>query len=151
MKNDGIFSESERKFIDNLRVARISTINPNDNFPHIVPICYVFDGGVFYTSLGKTSKRIKNLSKRSQVSLLFDDYVEKDGNWIILKGVLVKVKALVLNYTNHLEQFMKGWNKLIEKYPQYKAWANKDLTPTDPDRRRIMLLTPLKKTSWGFS
>lgn len=151
MKNNGIFSDSERKFITNLRVARISTISLNDHFPHIVPICYVFDDEVFFTSLGKNSKRIKNLNQSSEVSLLFDEYEEENGKWIVLKGVLVKVKALVLNYTDHLEQFMKGWSHLIEKYPQYKAWALNDLTPTDPERRRIMQLTPIEKISWGFS
>ena len=150
MENNGIFSDSERKFITNLRVARISTINSLDNFPHMVPICYTFDDRFFYTTLRKTSKRLKNLSKRSEVSLLFDEYKEKHGNWIVLQGVLVKVNALVLNYREHLEQFMKGWSNLIEKYPQYKAWANEDLTPTDPDLRRIMQLTPIEKTSWGF-
>ncbi|MFX1419346.1 MAG: pyridoxamine 5'-phosphate oxidase family protein [Promethearchaeota archaeon] len=151
MKNNVIFSELERKFITNLRVARISTINPQDNFPHIVPVCYSFDDGVFYTSLGKDSKRIKNLGKRNEVSLLFDEYEEKNGEWIVLKGVLMKVKALILNYADHSEQFMKGWSKLIEKYPQYKTWAHNDLTPTDPDRRRIMQLFPLEKISWGFT
>ncbi len=150
MENNVIFSESERKFINNLRVARFSTINSKDDFPHVVPICYVFDDRLFYTSLGKNTKRLKNLSKRREASLLFDKYEEKDGKWIILQGILVKVKVLVLNYREHIEKFMKGWSKLIEKYPQYKTWTHEDLTPTDPDRRRIMQLTPIEKVSWGF-
>ncbi|UCC18521.1 MAG: pyridoxamine 5'-phosphate oxidase family protein [Promethearchaeota archaeon] len=151
MKNNVTFSEAEKEFITNLRVARISTISPEDKYPHIVPICYIFHDGIFYTSLGKNSRRIKNLSKRSEVSLLIDEYKEENRNWIVLKGVLVKVKAIVLNYTDNIEQFMKGWGNLIEKYPQYKAWAHNDLTPTDPDRRRIMQLSPIEKISWGFS
>jgi len=46
---------------------------------------------------------------------------------------------------------MEGWSILIEEYPQYKAWTHEDLTPTDPNSRRIMQLTPIEKLSWGFA
>jgi len=151
MKNNFFFSDIEKKFITHLRVARIASINLSDNFPHIVPICYVFYDGSFYTSLSKNSKRLKNLNEKSEVSILFDEYKEKNGEWVILRGIFVKVDFEVLNYTEDSKIFMNGWTKLIEKYPQYKAWAHKDLTPTDPDLRRIMKMKPIEKVSWGFS
>ena len=47
--------------------------------------------------------------------------------------------------------FMKGWPKLIEKYPQYKTWTHENLTPNNPDLSRIMRIIPFEKVSWGIS
>lgn len=149
--NDSLFSKEERIFLKNLRVARIATVDPNDNFPHLVPICYAFDQGFFFTSLSRKSKRIKNYNKRKEISLIFDEYQEENEEWVILRGILVKTDIQILNYNDHSEDFMKGWTKLIEKYPQYKIWTHEDLTPNDPDLRRIMQIKPIEKVSWGFS
>ncbi|MFX1410865.1 MAG: pyridoxamine 5'-phosphate oxidase family protein [Promethearchaeota archaeon] len=151
MPNSVIFSDLEKHFFNNLRVAHIATIDSKDNFPHIVPICFTFDESKFYTTLRKTSKRMRNIQKQTQVSLVFDEYEESKGNWIILKGILIKVRVSVLNYPQHKEEFMKGWKQLLEKYPQYKTWAYDDLSPKDPDLRRIMWLEPISKVIWGFS
>ena len=39
---------------------------------------------------------------------------------------------------------------LIGKYPQYKQWANEDLSPKDSDKRIIMEIQPIKKDFLGF-
>ena len=151
MEDKSFFSKVEKNFLINLRVARIATINSEDGFPHIVPICFVFYDNLFFTSLRKTSKRLHNLDKNSKVSILFDEYEEKNGQWVILRGMLVKMDFKLLNNKGQSEGFMKGWIKLIEKYSQYKTWAHEDLSPTDPDLRRIMQMKPIDKISWGFS
>ncbi|MFX1317040.1 MAG: pyridoxamine 5'-phosphate oxidase family protein [Promethearchaeota archaeon] len=151
MPRTAVFSDLEKDFLNNLRVARIATIDSKDNFPHIVPICFTLDESKFYTTLRKTSKRMKNIQKQTQVSLLFDEYEESKGKWITLKGILIKIRVSILNYQQHKEEFMKGWTQLIEKYPQYKIWAYDDLIPKDPDLRRIMRLEPISKVIWGFS
>jgi len=104
-----LFSQAERIFLNKLRVARIATLDSDDNFPHIVPICYVFDQDSFYTLLSKNSKRLKNLDKRSEVSLLFDEYQEKNGKWVALRGILVKANIEILNYNSNSTNFMNGW------------------------------------------
>ncbi|MFX0000983.1 MAG: pyridoxamine 5'-phosphate oxidase family protein [Candidatus Hodarchaeota archaeon] len=150
MVKESIFSEAEKNFLVNLRVARIATIDPEDNLPHLVPICFSFVDNSFFTSLSKTSKRLKNIDKNNKASILFDEYEEKSGKWTILQGILIKIDIKILNYKEHTKGFMKGWIKLIEKYPQYKTWAHEDLSPTDPDLRRIMQMKPIKKIIWGF-
>jgi hypothetical protein len=137
--------------LNKIRVARIATIDYKDGFPHIVPICFVYDGTRFYTSLRKGNKRYNNIIRRSSISLVFDEYEEKDGHWITLKGIFMKVKATFLNFHDHNKQFMEGWKLLIEKYPQYKNWANPDLSPTDPEMRCIMQMDPISIVSWGFT
>jgi len=82
--------------------------------------------------------------------LLFDEYVENNGKWLTLRGILFNVTISILNYQDHSVRFMKGWKQLIEKYSQYKTWAQEDLSPTDPNTRRIMQMNPIQKISWGF-
>jgi len=150
VSNEFLLSKSENEFLTKFRVARIATLDPVNNFPHIIPICYGFDGNNFFTTLRNTSKRLQNINKGSKVSLLFDEYVENNEKWITLRGILINVTISILNYQDHLERFMKGWKQLIEKYPQYKTWAQEDVSPTDPITRRIMQMNPIHKISWGF-
>ena len=150
MIGKSIFNASELDFLQNSRVGHISTVNPKDDYPHTVPICFVFDDNSFYTSLHKNAKRLNNLNKRNQISLTIDQYKEDRGEWLILKGILIKVEASIFNYVEHSNEFMKGWKLLIKKYPQYKQWANDDLIPKDPEVRRIMQMHSTHKISWGF-
>ena len=144
-----MFSKSEREFLNIQRVCRIATVDFS-NYSHVVPICFVFDGGSFWTTVSRDGKRVRNVNRGSKVSILVDEYEERSQEWIILRGLLINCEATLLNHRDNKDQFMKGWRLLIEKYPQYKQWANADLTPKDPDRRIIMQLVPTKKTSWGF-
>lgn len=146
-----MWSKSEVKFLRKQRVARIATLGPKGGFPHVVPICYVFEGARFYTTLSKHAKRLENIRSDNKVSLLVDEYEERSGEWIMLRGVLVKCRALLVSYSEVPRLFMKGWHLLLRKYPQYARWANEDLSPKDPDKRMIMQIQPIKKTTWGFS
>lgn len=146
-----MWSKSEVKFLRKQRVARIATLDPKGGFPHVVPICYVFEGARFYTTLSKHAKRLENIRSDNKVSLLVDEYEERSGEWIMLRGVLVKCRALLVSYSEVPRLFMKGWHLLLRKYPQYARWANEDLSPKDPDKRMIMQIQPIKKTTWGFS
>ena len=151
MPRKSIFSETEAEFFRKQRVARMATIDPNDGFPHVVPICFAFNDVSFYTTLSKNSKRLRNIENGSTVSLLIDEYEERAGEWLALKGLLVKCGVNLLNYYENRGLFMNGWCILIRKYSQYKQWASEDSSPKDPDKRLIMQMLPLKKTSWGFT
>jgi len=149
MSRKSMFSEAQAEFLKSQRVARIATVDPNDDYPHVVPICYVFDGILFYTTGSRGSKRLRNVESGSKVSILIDKYEERIGEWLTLQGLLIKCEVSLLNYYENTDLFMKGWRMLIEKYPQYMRWANEDLTPKDPDKRTIMQMRPIGKTSWG--
>ncbi|MFQ6065466.1 MAG: pyridoxamine 5'-phosphate oxidase family protein [Candidatus Bathyarchaeia archaeon] len=151
MSRGVIFSEAEAEFLKGQRVARIATVDPSDGYPHIVPICYVFDGISFYTTSPRGSKRLRNIKHGSSVSVLIDKYEERIGEWLTLQGLLIKCEVALLDYHKNTELFMKGWRMLIEKYPQYRQWANEDLSPKNPDKRTITQMRPIRKTSWGFT
>ena len=42
-----MFTQSEAEFLMSERVARIATINVVSKTPHMVPICFAFDGRHF--------------------------------------------------------------------------------------------------------
>lgn len=144
-----MFTKQENEFLSTKRVGRIATVD-FDGYPHVVPVCFVFDGISFYTTLSKSSKRLRNIESGCKVSLLVDQYEERGGKWLTLQGLLIKCKVSLLNYYESEGLFMQGWHVLIRKYPQYQQWANEDLTPKDSDKRIIMQMEPIEKISWGF-
>jgi nitroimidazol reductase NimA-like FMN-containing flavoprotein (pyridoxamine 5'-phosphate oxidase superfamily) len=146
-----MLSENEADFLKSERVARMATVDKASKSPHVVPVCFAFDGQNIYTTLHARSKRLKNMKEGSGVSLLIDKYVEENNEWKVLCGLLIYGDSKILRYREDKAEFMCGWKLLIKKYPQYRHWANSDLTPTDPYKRRIIKITPSKITRWGFS
>jgi len=145
-----MLSVKEANFLLSERVARMATINTASESPHVVPTCFAFDGQNIYTTLGADSKRLKNIKKGSKASVLIDKYMEEDGEWKILCGLLIYGDAKILAYLEDKDEFMYGWQLLVQKYPQYKHWANPDLTPKDHEKRRIVKIRPSKITRWGI-
>lgn len=128
----------------------MATIDMMKNLPHIVPVCFAFDGKDIYTTLYVASKRLRNIENKSKFALLIDKYVEENSEWKVLCGLLIYGKINILTYHENKNEFMYGWKLLIQKYPQYKHWANSDLTPEDPGKRRIIKIRPSKIIRWGF-
>jgi nitroimidazol reductase NimA-like FMN-containing flavoprotein (pyridoxamine 5'-phosphate oxidase superfamily) len=148
---DAMLSSKETDLLRSERVARMATINQQSKSPHVVPVCFAFDGEDIYTSLGVSSRRLKNIEEGSKTSVLIDKYEEENNEWKVLCGLLIYGSVNVLAYDKNTEEFMHGWRLLIEKYSQYKHWANPDFTPKDSKRRRIIKIVPSRITRWGFS
>lgn len=125
------------------RVGRLGTIDPQGR-PHLVPICYAFDGEAFYTAIdakpkpaqGKELTRVRNLQADPRVSLLVDHYEE---DWSRLWFVLVRGKGELLP-EGDLKQ--RAVSLLQEKYVHYReGWL--------PARPRIIQIRPERVTWWG--
>jgi nitroimidazol reductase NimA-like FMN-containing flavoprotein (pyridoxamine 5'-phosphate oxidase superfamily) len=128
----------------------MATINQASRSPHVVPVCFAFDGEDIYTTLIQGCRRLKNIKEGSKTSVLIDTYEEEDNTWKLLRGLLIYGSPKILTYDENREEFMHGWKLLLEKYPQYMQWANPDHTPKDSDKRRIMKFRPSRVTRWGF-
>jgi pyridoxamine 5'-phosphate oxidase family protein len=75
MVTTNMFSEKEVKYLKSQRLARISTVSPEDLQPDVSPVGFDFDGEYFYVSgfnLPKTRK-YKNVLKNNKVALVIDD------------------------------------------------------------------------------
>lgn len=127
------------------RVARLATLDAR-NRPHLVPVCFVFEDGVFYSAVDRKPKqvtadklvRVRNIRKTSQVALLIDQY---DEDWSRLWYVLVRGKARLIPKSAEKER-AKAIRKLKAKYSQYAAGMLDDNAP-------VIRITPERVTAWG--
>ncbi|MFQ6031264.1 MAG: pyridoxamine 5'-phosphate oxidase family protein, partial [Dehalococcoidia bacterium] len=114
--------------------------------PHIIPVCFVYDGHAFYTALDLKPKhvaperlaRVRHIRANPNVGLLIDEYGE---DWSQLWYVLVRGRAELVSESAG-EEHVKGHRLLKAKYAQYQA----GLLPVGAPLIRIH---PLRITSWG--
>jgi PPOX class probable F420-dependent enzyme len=130
--------------IRSARVAHLATAD-NSGQPHVIPICFVFDGKCFYSvidekpkrTVPRKLKRLRNIEENSRVSLVIDRY---DEDWNKLAYVLIFGKARVLlSGASH----RKAVKLLRRKYFQYRSMAI--------DRRPLIAVRPKRVTTWTAS
>jgi PPOX class probable F420-dependent enzyme len=136
-------TETEAGFVRTQRVARLATADADGN-PHVIPVCYAFDGVRFYTPLdekpkrvaGSKLRRVRNISVRPQVALVIDHY---DDDWSRLGYVLVQGRATLLTPAETLHAH--ALVLLRERYIQYQAMAL--------EQYPVIVITPEHVSSWG--
>lgn len=129
--------------LERARVARLATVNAEQR-PHVIPICFVWDGSVFYSAIDRKPKRVaptrlvrlKNIKEMPQVALLVDQY---DEDWRRLWYVLVRGEAELISAPVERQRAIQH---LRAKYPQYDASILADDAP-------ILRITPVRVTAWG--
>jgi PPOX class probable F420-dependent enzyme len=127
------------------RVARLATLDLK-NRPHIVPVCFAYDGKLFYTAIDQKPKRVtperlarlRNIRAVPRVALLIDEYGE---DWTQLWYILIRGTAKLIPKSAHKEHAL-AIRKLRAKYPQYAQGMLTDDAP-------IIRITPERTTSWG--
>jgi PPOX class probable F420-dependent enzyme len=134
-----------RAKLEEARVARLATLDARIG-PHIVPVCFAYDGKVFYTAIDQKPKRVtperlkrlRNILAVPQVALLIDKY---DEDWTQLWYILIRGKAKLIPVRGHKE---RAWaiRKLRAKYPQY----SERMLPYDAS---IIRITPDRIVFWG--
>jgi PPOX class probable F420-dependent enzyme len=135
----------EIAFVQAQRVARLATADAAGR-PHVVPVCYAFDGERFYTPIDEKPKRVaesalrrvRNIQVRPEVALLIDRY---DEDWSQLGYVLVQGRAALLASGDpaHALALML----LRERYPQYRTMAL--------EKHQVIAITPVHVVSWGLA
>jgi len=69
--------------LEETRVARLATVDAEYG-SHIVPICFVYDGKVFYSAVDRKPKRVaperlarlRHIRASPQIALIIDEYHE---------------------------------------------------------------------------
>ncbi len=109
--------------IKGAKVARLATVDQK-SYPYVVPVVFVFHENSFFIPLDekvktvnpRKLKRIKNIEKNPNVTLLIDKYL---NDWKKLFFLMIHGKATVTDGKN--SKIMDKVHKLlISKYPQYK-------------------------------
>jgi len=137
------FSEAELRFLYKQRVARLATVTPEGN-PHLVPVCYAFDGHYIYTPLDEKPKRVspihlqrvRNILAHPTVAFLLDHYEE---NWAHLGYLMIRGQAQLI--TPNEEVHPHALRLLRMRYIQYRTMALEE--------QPVIMLIPERVTSWG--
>src|ERR1043166_9867538 len=87
-------TRAEKTFIRAARVAHLATADAAGQ-PLVVPICFAFDGKLFFSPIDEKPKRtapnklkrLRNIAANPKVSLVIDRY---DEDWLRLGYFLVK-------------------------------------------------------------
>lgn len=136
-------SEVESAFVQKQRVARLATADEHGS-PHLIPVCYAFDGTYFYTPLdekpkrvtGTRLRRVRNIEARHEAALLIDQY---DDDWSRLGYVLVQGRAELIEPEHHAHA--GALILLRARYIQYHTMALEQLP--------VIMITPESVASWG--
>ena len=135
-------TDSEKQAVASMRVARLATSDPQGT-PHVIPICFHYDGHRFYSVLDQKPKRtavtnlkrVRNILSNPKVALVIDHWQE---DWQGLWYVLINGTADLLHEG---EEHQQALSSLREKYPQYRAM--------DLDTNPIIRITPTHTIRWG--
>ena len=138
-----LISDPVRAKLDAAQVARLGTVD-SDQEPHLVPICFAFDGSVFYTAIDRKPKRVqadqlarlKNINTSPQVALLVDEYSD---DWTRLWCVLVRGRAELISDSAECERALE---LLRAKYRQYRSGMLAGDAP-------VVRITPERINTWG--
>ncbi len=129
--------------LEEARVARLATSDAQGR-PHIVPVCFVYDGRNFYTPLDLKPKRVepaklarvRHIQANPNVALLIDEYRE---DWERLWYILIRGTAAILQEgTEHDRAHLL----LTGKYPQYAAGLL-------PKEAAVIRILPKRIICWG--
>lgn len=128
-----------------LRQARTGHLATADlsGTPHVVPVCFVFDGTAVYSVLDQKPKqvsltrlrRVRNIQANPRVSLVVDHYQE---DWRGLWYILLQGEASLVLEGPEQETAV---TLLREKYPQYRDM--------DIDGNPVIKISPTRVVAWN--
>jgi coenzyme F420-0:L-glutamate ligase/coenzyme F420-1:gamma-L-glutamate ligase len=138
-----ILNPDQLRFVQGQRVGRLATADASGR-PHVVPVCYAYDGARFYIALDEKPKRVadtqlrrvRNIVERPEASLLVDRY---DDDWTRLGFVLIRAHATLLPPSDPAHTAAVAL--LRARYAPYEGMALED--------RPLIALAPTSVSAWG--
>lgn len=126
------------------RVARMATAEAS-GAPHVIPICFWFDGRHFYFAIdekpkrgrGLSLKRMRNIAENPRIAIVVDHY---EDDWSHLAYVMIRGTAQVVEDN---EEYMMVLRNLRDKYRPYRAMS------LSPETNLIVRINPEQVNVWG--
>ena len=131
------FSEKEMRFLNYMRVGRLATMD--GEVIHLVPICPVFDGGVFYMATHGKTRKVRNLRENKTATLPIDQFPE-DG----MRHVAMRMTGPV-GSSEQGGDFDKAKTLLQAKFLQYN-----DLFAIKQGESVILRFNPTRAVTWDY-
>lgn len=103
------------------RIGHLATADATAE-PHVVPVCFVYEGQTIYSALdqkpkrftGYRMKRVRNILENPHVAFLVHHYAE---DWQQLSYILIRGRATILEKG---PEWQRALMLLEEKYEQYR-------------------------------
>ena len=127
------------EFMQKLPICRLATATEECE-PIVRPVWPVFDGLNIYIASDPDTPKLEQIEANPQVSLVFDDYDEKD--WSVFRGVRVQGEATIMW---NGKEYQYAHDLLKEKYPEYKSEAGSWKEGDVP----IIKVTPISYSKWA--
>jgi PPOX class probable F420-dependent enzyme len=135
---------SVRDFLVAERVARLATADKS-GAPHVIPICFWFDGGQVYFAIdekpkrrrGLELKRMRNIAENPRVALVIDHY---EDDWSQLAYVMIRGTATMVDDN---EEYLLVLRNLRDKYRPYRTMQ------LSRDRNPLVRINPERVNLWG--
>jgi PPOX class probable F420-dependent enzyme len=113
-KENALTEEERQEFLAEKRVARLGT-NRGDGWWHVTPIWYVWEGGLFYLSLGNSRRHLRNVAEDPHVTMCVDEDpritdLSKAPRSVVCSGLarLIQDEPAVREFTEKLEERYLG-------------------------------------------
>lgn len=132
-----------REILLKSRLAHLAT--SKSNIPHVIPVCYTYNGQDIYTPIDEKPKRLKpqklrritNITANPKVCIIVDHYEE---NWKKLRFIMIPGHArVILTGKEH----RRAVRHLRKKYPQYRSM--------NLEKRPIIKISPSRLITWKSS
>ena len=112
--------------LNNSKIARLATVDPDNNQPYVVPVVFAFNGNNIFIPIDDKPKtvnstqlkRVKNIQKNPNISFLIDTYDDKD--WNNLSYLMIQGKAKIVNMLKDTDTIKIAHFLLSEKYLQFR-------------------------------
>lgn len=138
-------TDADSRFLETARIARLATADAGGR-PHVIPVCFAFDGERIYIVLDQKPKsveltrlrRVRNILDNPQASLVVDHYAE---DWQTLRYVIAFCNAQLLEGGE--SEASNAVSMLRSKYPQYRQMCL--------DGNPVIKLTPYRYTAWSLA
>ena len=128
------FSQAERDFLDRNEACRLATCH--DGIPHVVPVSYIFEQGVFFIATDYETKKYENIKHNKSAALVVDIYSS------------VSNKAVCVQGTAEIIERGQEFARLYRIFHDRFEWVRRD--SWNEGEAPFVKITPTNKVSWGL-
>lgn len=138
--------EEIKEFLSKPKLARLATID--DNKPHLAPVWYLFEEGKIFVTTMKGSKKVRNIEKNPNISIIIDECYGKIGDlsyYTDANAVIIEGKAELKDDTD-----AKIFKKIFELYIGKENLNNPMVQYIMNLPHVTITIKPEKIKSWDF-
>lgn len=127
------FSKNEMEFLKQNELCRLTTSSKTGEL-HIVPVSYVFHGGLVYVVTDYGTRKLRNLRENSSAAVLIDTNATR--------------KALLVSGKVQLIEKGEDYLRIYKLFHSRLAWVRR--APWKEGEAPFVKITPTFRTGWGL-